>query len=126
MRGISEFDHMKIEAVKEYLNRYLIAKENYSTLEKLNTEYSVKQRMRSKKIMTEVEAAIALLEISRGKTIIEKRFILGEPWKWIYKNMVISRDTGYKYYRQSMLQLYECLIQNGLIKPIRPNTKTPQ
>ena len=126
MRGISEFDHMKIEAVKEYLNRYLIAKENYSTLEKLNTEYSVKQRMRSKKIMTEVEAAIALLEISRGKTIIEKRFILGEPWKWIYKNMVISRDTGYKYYRQSMLQLYERLIQNGLIKPIQPNTKTPQ
>lgn len=115
MRGISEADHTKIQTVKEYLNRYRPANENYRTLEELNTEYAKRQRERSHKIMAEVETAIALLEVSRGKTIIEKRFILGEPWKYIYKNMDISRDTGYTYYRKAMLQLYDCMIQNGII-----------
>lgn len=114
MKKLSETDRSKLQPVKEYLSRYLPAEENYRSLEDINTAYAEQQRERSHKIMAEVESAIALLDVRRGKTIIEKRFILGEPWKQIYRNMDISRDTCFKMYRAAMVELYDRMVSIGI------------
>ena len=113
MRKLSETDRSKLQTVKEYLSRYLPAEENYRSFEGINTAYAERQRKRSCKIMTEVESAIALLDVNRGKTIIEKRFILGESWKQIHRNMDISRDTCFKKYRAAMVELYDRMVSVG-------------
>lgn len=80
--------------------------------------YSQTQAERNRAIMSEVEFAIALLDVTRGKTIIEKRFIASLPWRKIHKDMNLCRDTCYTLYRESMLLLYDRMVAAGLIKPI--------
>lgn len=63
-------------------------------------------RSRADKIINRVE---------QDEFFIEKKFIGGMPWRKIYKDMDISRDTGYKYYRESMIQLYDIMKSKGII-----------
>lgn len=163
MQGMTELERARMNAVKDYLSRYVSANENMRSLSELNVHisedltnpsiggrgyglgigsghtsggagstvvnsdtmksYSQKQSERNNAIMSEVEVAIALLDVTRGKTIIEKRFIAGLPWRKIHKDMNLCRDSCYKLYRKSMLLLYDRMVAAGLIEPIKVLTK---
>ena len=116
MQRMSDEDRAKKDAVEAYLSRYRPAYENNESLKQLGAgSYANVQMRRNETIMQEVEYAISLLDVTRGKTVIEKKFIGGMPWRKIYKDMDISRDTGYKYYRESMIQLYDIMKSKGII-----------
>lgn len=116
MQRMTEEERVKKGAVEAYLSRYRPAYENNQSLKKLvESDYTVAQKKRNESIMKEIESAIALLDVTRGKTVIEKKFIGGMPWRKIYKDMDISRDTGYKYYREAMIQLYDIMKSKQII-----------
>lgn len=115
MKKLSEIDRFKLQTTKEYLSRYLPAEENCRSLEGIDTAYARQQRTRSQAIMRDVERIIVLLDVSRGKTLIEKRFILGLSWRKINKDMDLSRDSCYKLYREAMIELYNRAVGVGMI-----------
>ena len=111
MRGLSKKDRTKIEKVKDYLGAYAAAKESNAALKGLDASaYVAKQQARNAAIMRGVENAIGMLPVSRGKTILEKRFICGEAWSKIYLDLQISQTTALTVYRTAILQLYDLLI----------------
>ncbi len=65
--------------------------------------------------MREIENAIGLLDVCRGKTIVELRFLAALPWEQICSIVDRERDYCYKLYRAAMLQLYDLMIANGII-----------
>ena len=65
-----------------------------------------------------VIAAIDLLDLGFGRTIIEMRHIDLYEWRYIDKRLQICRTTRYKYYRDEILELYDRMVAAGLIKPI--------
>ena len=80
--------------------------------------YSQIQAERNRVIMRECESAIALLDVSRGKTIIERRFLLMQSWNVIKFELSLSRDTCMMCYRATMIILFDRMVSAGLIKPI--------
>lgn len=71
-----------------------------------------------KALMDEITSAIGKLEMSRGKTILMKNFLSGLTEREVCRDMKISHDTYYKNRRRAMLQLYDILIESGLIEPV--------
>lgn len=71
--------------------------------------YSQSQTERNQEIMKDIENAIALLDISKGKTILERRFLLMQSWEEIRQAMNLCRDTCYKFYRDALVELYNKL-----------------
>lgn len=115
MQRMTEEEKAKKDAVEAYLSRYGPAYENNKSLEQFEvSDYTIAQKKRNEAIMKEVKTVIALLDVTRGKTVIEKKFLFGLPWRKIWKDMDISRDTGYKYYREAMLQLYDIMIEHEI------------
>lgn len=70
---------------------------------------------RNANVKSEVIRAINLLEVSRGRTIIEKRFIGNHSWKKICFDMKISDQTAYGDYKKSMLALYILMVNAGML-----------
>lgn len=71
-----------------------------------------------KMIMDEITDSIGKLEMSRGKTILMKDYLSGFTEREICRDMKISHDTYYKHRSRAMLQLYDILIESGLINPV--------
>ena len=108
-------DHEKLEAVKQHLLRFSVAKENQDSLYGLGAapgycQQGVKETDRA---MRDVTDAIRLLDLSRGKTILERRFIGCQSWKEISVDLGISKNTARRLYRASMLELYRRLFGEG-------------
>ncbi len=80
--------------------------------------YSQTQAERNKTIMRECENAIALLDVSRGKTILERRFLLLQPWDRIVFELSLSRDTCMTCYRATMIIMFDLMVSAGMIQPI--------
>ena len=106
-------DHEKLEAVKQYLLRFAVAKENQNSLYGLGAApgYCQQGLKATDRAMRDVTNAIGLLDLSRGKTILERRFIGCQSWKEISVDLGISRNTARRLYRDSMLELYRRLFE---------------
>lgn len=117
MKGMPREDQAKIAAVKQYLERYAQAKENAAALSgiELRRDYERMQRTRNETIMRDIERVIAQLPVSRGKTILEKRFLGGETWPKIYLDLQIPQTTALTVYRAAMLQAWGHLHELGIL-----------
>lgn len=107
-------DFEKMEAVKQLLLRFSVAKENQESLYGLGAApaYCRKGVDQTERAMSDITDAIGLLELSRGKTIVERRFIGCQSWKEITVDLGISRSTARRLYRAAMLKLYKRLFED--------------
>ena len=116
MRSLSQEDRRKIEAVKLFLAPYAEAKENCLMLrEREVSDYSRRQIGRCEALMRQIESAIGLLPVSRGKTVIEKRFLCGDSWSKIYLDLQISQTTALTVYRAALLELHDRMLEHNLL-----------
>lgn len=72
-------------------------------------KYIESETMRAVDIKRQVTDAIAQLDVGRGKTLIEKRFIGGFSWRKIEREMNISKTYALNLYRDSMIKLYKII-----------------
>lgn len=68
-----------------------------------------------KRLMDEITSEIGKLEMTKGKTILLKKYLSGHSEREICRDMKISHDTYYKHLRRALLQLYTILIEDGKI-----------
>lgn len=116
MQKLTDSDRKKIEVVKSYLKSYASIAENQRSLSELPPiAYTVRMAKINRDLLQGIENAISLLEISRGRTIVEKRHIGNQSWKQIAIDIGISKDTCFKLYRDALLKLYEQMGRSGMI-----------
>lgn len=154
MRKLSNQDRKKLAAVREYLKRFSVAKENAKAVDELNAHvkedlinpsingrgfgahrsnsksegsagpvihseninpFCEQESQKIKMLMDEITSEIGKLEMTKGKTILLKKYLSGHSEREICRDMKISHDTYYTHLNSALLQLYKILIEDGKI-----------
>lgn len=126
MKGLTESERQRIQAVKTYLERYIPAEESRQGLMQIRNDddYVAEQVRRAKRIKEEVAHAVSLLDVGREKTLVELRYIVGLEWRKVYREMNISKSAGVILHKKAMLKLYRRMVEQGILSDSDTNTNT--
>lgn len=113
MHKLSDNEKKKRDAMQAFLSRYAVADESRKSISQLSTQsdYARRQSERAWAIMSEIESAISRLDVSRGKTIVEKKHIAGLDWRRISMSMNLCRDTCFELYCKALIELYDLIME---------------
>lgn len=122
MQGMTPEEHERYDAVRAYLDEYRKAVEyEQLCLNERNVQgealsaFNARQSIIVDEIKGKSLAAIDLLRVGLGRTIVEMRHIDLYGWRYIEKKTQMCRTTIYKYYRDAIFDLYQKMIDANLI-----------